>query len=95
MKDISYFISDDIKKNLQLDGFGLNFVYFCFFYDFTSFRKIFININEYTLYMIYISDHRKKGTCLRLNLTPSLLHYISGALDRIEIVGLPHISRII
>ena len=34
------------------------------FISFTSLFKVYINIREYVNEMIYISDHRKKDTCL-------------------------------
>ena len=41
----------------------------------TSFLKGFINIREYAYEIIYISDHRKKGTCLSFNVVPSFMLY--------------------
>ena len=45
------------------------------FYDFSLIVKVFINIHEYTNYLICIFDHGIKGLCLRFNLIPSLLGY--------------------
>ena len=45
------------------------------FYDFYLFFMGFINIHEYANGIIYISDHRKHGLCLSLNLVPSLVFY--------------------
>ena len=44
-----------------------------FFYDFTSFFKVFIDIHKYANKMIYKSDHRKNDMCLSPNLTPILV----------------------
>ena len=44
-----------------------------FFYDFTMFFTVCINIHEYVNYLIYISDHRKKGLCLSFNSKPSIV----------------------
>ena len=35
--------------------------------------KDFINIREYAIEIIYISDHGKKGTCLSFNVVPHLV----------------------
>ena len=35
--------------------------------------KDFINIREYAIEIIYISDHRKKGMCLSFNVVPHLV----------------------
>ena len=35
--------------------------------------KDFINIREYAIEIIYISDHRKKGTYLCFNVVPHLV----------------------
>ena len=35
--------------------------------------KDFINIREYAIEIIYISDHGKKGRCLSFNVVPHLL----------------------
>ena len=35
--------------------------------------KDFINIPEYEIGIIYISDHRKKGACLSFNVVPHLV----------------------
>ena len=45
--------------------------------SFTSFLKGFINIREYANEIIYISGHRKKGTCLSFNVVhvPCLMLY--------------------
>ena len=50
-----------------------NMFIYVFFYDFTSFLKVFINIQKYANSMIYISDHRRKDMCLSFNLTPILV----------------------
>ena len=46
-----------------------------FFMSFTSFLKGFINIREYANEIIYISDHRKKGTFLSFNVVPYFMLY--------------------
>ena len=45
------------------------------FMSFTSFFKVYINIREYAIDIIYISDHRKIGTCLSFNVVPYLMLY--------------------
>ena len=45
-----------------VDVLGLKYVYLCFFYDFTSFCKVFINIYKYANKMIYLS--KRKTTCV-------------------------------
>ena len=37
--------------------------------------KVFINIREYANEIIYIFDHRKKGTWLSFNVIPYLMLY--------------------
>ena len=41
-------------------------MFLMFFYDFTSFFKVFINIHEYTNSIIYISNRRKKKDAYKL-----------------------------
>ena len=45
-----------------------------FIYEFCLMFKDFINIREYAIEIIYISDHRKKDTsCLSFNVVPHLV----------------------
>ena len=55
------------------DGFGLKSVYLLCFYEFYLMLKAFINIREYAIEIIYISDHRKKDKCLSFNVLPHLV----------------------
>ena len=45
------------------------------FMSFTSFLKGFINIREYANEIIYLSDHRKKATCVSFNVVPYFMLY--------------------
>ena len=51
--------------------------------------KDFINIREYAIEIIYISDHWKKGTCQILMWYHIYCSRISSTLDIIDFVGLP------
>ena len=54
-------------------GLGWNLCIYDVFYEFYLVFKDFINIREYSIEIIYISTHGKKGMCLSFNV---VLHLV-------------------